>query len=181
MHAKFFADVSANANLADDILVRRVQLVGGAADVQALVPPVVFSLVIAEERVSDNTEFLCHQMATMIVKMHVRRGSALLLRNLARAITKQPKAEPLPSRSTLELLGDDTIDGIAAAADRLHSDVEIGNALLDTGEGGTILLVLYDRVYHSDKRINRPLTDVGEHWLDFGFDDPSKKKGAVEN
>lgn len=35
-------------------------------------------------------------------------------------------------------------------------------------------------VYHSAKRIDSPSTDVDEGWLDFGIDDPSKKKEGVE-
>lgn len=116
----------------------------------------------------------------MNVEMHVRHGSTLMLRNLAWMITKQPMAEPLLGRPTVEVLGHNTKEILAATSDRLHGDIYIGAALLDNEEGGTISRVLYDGVFHSDKGIDSPSADVGEDWLDFGIDDPSGKKETVE-
>lgn len=116
----------------------------------------------------------------MNVEINVRHGTTLMMRNLMWMITKQPMAEPLLGRPTLVVVGLNTKEILTASADRLHGDIDIGAALPETEEGGTISRVLYDGVYHSDKGIDSPSADVSEDWLYFGIEDPSEKKKLVE-
>ena len=77
-------------------------------------------------------------------------------------ITEQPMAEPLLGRPTLEIIGLNTKEILAAPADRLHGNIDMSAALPEPTEGGSISRLIYDGVFHSDKGLDDVPTDCDD-------------------
>lgn len=113
--------------------------------------------------------------------MNVKLCSTLMLRNVVWMTTKQAMAEPLLGRPIVEVLALNTKKILAAAADRLHGDIDVDHTLKESETGRKISSVLHDGVSHSDQGIDYSSADVEQDWLDFGIDDPAERRQAIEN
>lgn len=89
---------------------------------------------------------------TVYVKLHIRNGTALILRGLCMLVTDQPVGETLLGRPLLQALGLNTRDNLASAEESNSGVVDVYTLLkykIHFDENGRVSHVLED-VYHDE-------------------------------
>lgn len=101
----------------DTKLLERIIDSSGAVEVNQLKQPRHFSQA-ADAPDGTRLSLRCQQETLMDVDLHIRHGSSLKLRNTRWLVSNQRVPEPLLGRPMLEVLGLNTADILATAADR---------------------------------------------------------------
>lgn len=175
------ADIGADASLMDTALLDTIQRAGIDALVEKLTPPRTFNMAASNSDGSTNT-ISCDQAVTINTQLHIRHGSALILRGLRWLVTSQSVGEPLLGRPVLEALGLDCHKVLAAAADRHGGSVDISTLVgsqsdFSTGRIGRVL----DGVFHADGGADDADLDEDDGWLDLGPEDPVEKERVLKS
>ena len=173
------ADIGADINLMGEILLNKLQCAGAKVHVTDLPRPMRYRMAAGTTPKGENAEIVCERTVVADLKLHVRHGSTLVLRNLRWLVTKQDVGEPLLGRPTLEALGLNCADILASAADRLNGETDLRDLYPDLipAPEGKVARLVQEGVFHSNKGID-DMED--EEWLDIGEDNPEEKAAATE-
>ncbi len=164
----------------DVALLRRIKDSGAAVSVNDLRPPHRYAMAAKSLETGQDAYIKCTHTATIDVELHVRHGTTLILRNLKWLVTEQRVREPLLGRPTLEALGLNTANILAAAADKHGGEVDAAMfSEPHIGVGGRVARTVSDGVFHSDGGADDQ-DDDDLDWSDFGNDDPREKAAALE-
>ncbi|CAN8075453.1 unnamed protein product, partial [Agarophyton chilense] len=160
------ADIGSAATLMDTSTLERARKAGVDASVVKLVPPRKFEMA-AKNPGGSPTIIECTHAATIDTELHIRHGSALVLRNLRWLVTPQIVDEPLLSRPLLGALGFDCQKVMQAAADRFGGSVDVSSILGNKCDFGTSRIGrIIDGVYHADGGIEDADLNADDGWLD---------------
>lgn len=174
------ADIGSATTLMDTGTLDKMQKAGVDATVVKLDPPRNFEMA-AKNLDGSLTTITCTHAATIDTELHIRHGSALVLRNLRWLITPQVVDEPLLSRPLLEALGFDCHKVMQAAADRFGGSVDVSTIVGNgsdfvSGRVGRII----DGVFHADGGGDGADLDDDDGWLDLGPEDPKEKEAILQ-
>lgn len=174
------ADIGSAATLMDSKTLNTVQKAGVSAIVLKLNPPRKFEMA-AKNPDGTPTIITCTHSATIDTELHIRHGSALVLRNLRWLITPQAVDEPLLSRPLLEALGFDCHQVMRSASDRFGGSVDVSTLVgngsdFASGRVGRII----DGVFHADGGADDADLDDDDGWLDLGPEDPAEKEKILQ-
>lgn len=147
-----FADIGADETLMDSVMLAKMRDEGLDITIEKVEPPRTFNM---EARNPDGsaTTISCDQVVTIYTQLHIRHGSAHILRGLRWLVTPQAVEEPLLGHPVLESLGPDCHKVLTGAAERLGGNVDISTVIgnqEDFGNGriGRVL----EGVFHADGR-----------------------------
>jgi len=162
------ADTCASTNLMDSELLSKLELSGVSIQVENLPHPRVL-LMAAELPDGNKAEILCRRVATIDTELHIRHGTALMLRNLRWNITDQRVGEPLLGGPMLEALGLNTRNILAAAAAKYSGTVDV-TALVgdDTHYGESRISRVMDGIFHEDDGEDQEDATGDTQWCDLG-------------
>lgn len=111
-------------------------------------------------------------------ELHIRHGSALVLRGTRWLVTDQTVGEPLLGRPILEALRLNARKTLAAAAERHAGEVDVAKLFgtdPETETNGKISRVL-EGVYHADGGADDTDLDENDGWMDLGTEDSKEKE-----
>lgn len=114
----------------------------------------------------------------MIVELHIRHGTALIVYAVNRIVNNQEVWKLLPAWPLLEGPDVHTSDSLVAAAEQLAVIIDVPAFVpADTNnvcDGHTALLI--ETAYHTGGVADDPGLDIYHGWLDLDSEDPTEKK-----
>ena len=123
-------------------------------------------------------KLVCTRALIVDAELHIRHGTALVLRGVRWLVTDQAVGEPLLGRPLLEALGLNASNFLSAAAGK-HSVVVDMSTLFGTdpevAQEGRISRVLKD-VYHADGGAADAELDDNDGWLDLGPENRAERE-----
>jgi len=172
------ADIGADANIIGDAMLTDFKKAGVDFTVEDLPVKSVFDMAASLPN-GKPASLICDKAVVIDTELHIRHGSALILRGVRWLVTNQSVGEPLLGRPLLEALGLNTREILSAAAEK-HSGVVDVSALMEydskppTGRVARIL----EGVYHATGGVDDTDLDEEDSWLDLGPED-SEEKGRI--
>ena len=149
--ATICADTCSDDNILDRYMLQAFKKAGVEHTVEELPRPRTFNMA-AHLPNGKPAPLTCRQVVTADTELHIRHGSALILRGVRWLVTDQAVGDPLLGRPLLEALGPNTRDILAAAAEK-HAGVVDVSALVGTdpanAPSGRVARIL-EGVYHAD-------------------------------
>ena len=175
--ANICADTCSDDNILDKHMLLQFKKAGVEYALEDLARPRTFDMA-ADLPNGKRASITCDQVVTVDTELHIRHGSALVLRGVRWLVTDQAVGDPLLGRPLLEALGLNTRDILAAAAER-HSGVVDVSTFFGTGSdhspSGKVARIL-EGVFHADGGADDADLDEDDGWLDMGPEDPSEKE-----
>lgn len=126
------ADNVSDDNFLDTYMLIAMKRFGVQSKVEDLARPREFQMAASSPN-GKPCIITCKKVATVDVELHIRHGSALILRGVRWLVTDRTLGEPLLGRPVLEFLGLNTREILAAAAEKysgLSKSQKICNPLL---------------------------------------------------
>ena len=178
--ATICADTCSDDNILDRYMLQAFKKAGVEHTVEELPRPRTFNMA-AHLPNGKPAPLTCRQVVTADTELHIRHGSALILRGVRWLVTDQAVGDPLLGRPLLEALGPNTRDILAAAAEK-HAGVVDVSALVGTdpanAPSGRVARIL-EGVYHADGGADDADLDEEDGWLDLGPEDPLEKEKTL--
>lgn len=97
-------DIGADVNLMDEKLFQKFDNQKTNFNLENLSNPVIYELAEKDEN-GSTAKIKCDKKITLDMKLHIRHGTSLILRNVACYIIAQSVTDPLLGRLVLEALG----------------------------------------------------------------------------
>ena len=166
------ADIGADATLMGRAMLEQIKKAEIDLQLEKLTPPRTFNMAARDPDGSATT--ICYDKAATIgTQLHIRHGSARIVRGLRWLFTRQTVGEPLLGRPVLEVLGLHCHKVLAAAVDRLGGIVDVSALVGNQSDfvSGRIGRVL-DGVFHADGGAGDADLDDSDGWHDLGPEDP---------
>lgn len=82
-------------------LLESIKKDGGSLEIIELTAPRIFAVAVGKGDDEQEMSIICNRKAVMVVELHVRHGTNLVLRNVHWMVTDQNYAELLLSRPVL--------------------------------------------------------------------------------
>ena len=179
--ATICADTCSDDNILDQHMLLEFKKAGVEHSVEDLPRPRTFNMAA---KLSDgkSAALTCKQIVTVDTELHIRHGSALTLRGVRWLVTDQTVGDPLMGRPLLEVLGLNTRDILAAAAEKHSGAVDVSTLFATAPEhspSGKVARIL-EGVYHADGGADDADLDEDDGWLDMGPEDPSEKEEVLK-
>ena len=114
----------------DASLASKLENMGAIESTELLSPPRELTMAATLQN-GEKSVINRMKVATIHTELHIRHGTALVLRNLRWYVTAQNVGEPLLSRPVLEALGLSTRNVLASAAERYAGVTDVSELLMD--------------------------------------------------
>ena len=118
---------------------------------------------------------------TLNMELHVRHGTAIVLRNMKWLVTDQHMTEPLIGRPILQALGLDARKILQSAADRLNGSFDFSSILQNDEKPTGTVARLFEGIYHSSGGVDDHDLRDDDGWLDIGPDSPTEKEKIINS
>ena len=166
------ADNGSDINLIPSNLLSSLLRKGAMIEVKTLKTPRRYGLAAVTSADGRELFLECDKVAVMNIKLLIRHGTTLTLRNVPWYVATGYVAEPLLGRPILEELGLNTREMLAAASDRFNGAADVRHLLpMHDYKEGSIARLIQDGIFHSDHGFtNEDGEEEDKSWLDLGED-----------
>lgn len=175
------ADICSAVTLMNAKMLVKIQKASTNIKVEKLPTQKTFNMV-ARNSDGSRTTISCGKAVTLDTDLHIRHGSALILRSLRWLVTPKAVQEPLLGRPVLESLGLDCHKVLAAVVDRHGGAIDVSTLVGNESDfsPGCIGRVL-DGFFFSDGGADDTDLDEDDGWLDLGPEDSVKKERVLKS
>lgn len=179
VRATVCVEIGSAVTLMDEKMLDTITKSNSDTLIETLNPPREFNMA-ANNPDGSKTIITCDRAVTIDTQLHIRHGSALIIRGLRWLVTLQKLGEPLLGRPLLEFLGLDCQKVISAAADRYSGEMDASTLIANQHEvnKGSIGRVM-DGVFRADGGADDADLDDNDGWLDLGPEDSSEKERVL--
>ena len=119
-------DIGSDINLLCPSLFKSIERLGNdTLKVEILSTPIKFDLAVQQDSSGNRIYVECDRKVKINIKLHVRHGSSLTLRNVTWYVALKPLQQQLLGRKCLEALGMDAKQILTAACERHCGNVDI--------------------------------------------------------
>lgn len=170
------ADIGADANILGNSMVKKFKESGVEFSVETLPTKSVFEMAASLPN-GEPASLMCDKAVVVDTELHIRHGSALVLRGVRWLVTNQSVGEPLLGRPLLEALGLNTQEILSAAAEKYSGAVDV-STLMDKDDKppkGRVARIL-EGVYHAKGGVDETDLNDEDGWIDLGPEHPAEKE-----
>lgn len=172
--AKICADTCSDDNILDHAMMAEFKKSGVEHAVETLLRPRIFDMA-ANLPNGKRASLTCKKAVTVDTELHIRHGTALTLRGVRWLVTDQLVGDPILGRPVLEILGLNTRDILAAAAEKHCGIIDIAQILdAKTEPQGKVARIL-EGVFHADGGADDADLHENDGWIDLGPENEGEK------